>query len=88
MYPPHTRGPEETKISWEHRGGLVLWTSIYLSLYRHDTVDKENQQERGFVIAKSTNDWMDRQHMYIDGMHRRQGRDASGQALLRQVPNQ
>ena len=26
MYPPHTRGPEETKISWEHRGKLVLWT--------------------------------------------------------------
>ena len=44
-------------------------TSIYLSIYRHDTVDKENQQERGFVIAKSTNDWMDRLHMYIDGTH-------------------
>ena len=26
MYPPHTRGPEETKISWEHRGKLVFWT--------------------------------------------------------------
>ena len=27
IYPPHTRGPRETKISWEHRGKLVLWTS-------------------------------------------------------------
>ena len=26
MYPPHTRGPEETKIPWEHRGKLVFWT--------------------------------------------------------------
>ena len=26
MYPPHTKGPRETKISWGHRGKLVFWT--------------------------------------------------------------
>ena len=27
------------------------------------------------LVPKGTNDWMDRQYMYIDGMHRRQGID-------------
>ena len=27
----------------------------------------------GLLWPKSTNDWMDRQHMYIDGTHRRRG---------------
>ena len=27
------------------------------------------------ISTQSTNDWMDRQHMYIDGTHRRRGRD-------------
>jgi len=26
MYPPHTKGPRETKISLRHRGKLAFWT--------------------------------------------------------------
>ena len=26
IYPPHTKGPRETKISWGHRGKLAFWT--------------------------------------------------------------
>ena len=44
-------------------------------LYSHDEVDQNYQRSEGLLWPKSTNDWMDRQHMYIDGMHRRQGRD-------------
>ena len=34
------------------------------------------------VPLLSTNDWTDRQHMYIDGTHRRQGRDAPERVLI------
>ena len=38
---------------------LSIYLSIYLSIFRHDTVDKRNQQERGFVMAKK--------HKRLDG---------------------
>ena len=47
---------------------------IRYNLYSHDEVDKLNQGS-GVLQPKGTNGWMDRQHMYIDGTHRRQGRD-------------
>ena len=44
---------------------------------------KRTNRNEDLLCPKSTNDWMDRQHMYIDGMHRRQGIEKEAARLLR-----